>query len=160
MAITDHLLRPLAAGIFVVGGFDAVRQPGARAEKAEKFAASLGPSTGLTGEQLVRINGAVHVAAGLALATGRLPRPAAAVLAASLVPTTLAGHRFWEETTPDAKKMQRTQFLKNLSILGGLLSIATNTGGRPSIPWRARRAITSAVDTSVDTVHKLIPASD
>ena len=44
-----------------------------------------------------RINGAVQVAAGLMLATGRFPRLSSALLAGSLVPTTLAGHRFWEE---------------------------------------------------------------
>ena len=43
------------------------------------------------------------------------------MLAASLVPTTLAGHRFWEETDPQAKAMQRLQFAKNTSVLGGLL---------------------------------------
>ena len=51
---------------------------------------------------LVRINAVAQIAAGLALATGRAPRLSAAVLAASLVPTTAAGHRFWEESDPDA----------------------------------------------------------
>lgn len=159
MALTDFLLRPLAAGIFVLGGIDSVRNPGPRTARAQKITGPIKQSTGLDDEQLVRINGGVQVVAGLALATGRLPRPAAAVLAASLVPTTLAGHRFWEERAPDAKRMQRLQFLKNLSILGGLISIATNTGGRPSIPWRARRALGSAVDSSVDTVQRLVPTN-
>ena len=79
------------------------------------------------------------------------------MLAATLVPTTLAGYRFWEERDPSVKAAQRVQFLKDLSVLGGLLSIATNTGGRPSLPWRARRAVGSAVGTSVDTVGRLIP---
>ena len=64
---------------------------------------------------LVRINGAEQVVAGLALATGRLPRISAAVLAASLVPTTAAGHRFWEESDPQQKANQKIHFFKNVS---------------------------------------------
>jgi hypothetical protein len=73
---------------------------------------------------------------------GRLPRVSAAARAASLVPTTLAGHRFWEEHEPGRRKTQRIAFLKNVSMLGGLVLAATDTGGRPSLSWRARRATT------------------
>ena len=55
---------------------------------------------------------------------------------------------------------QMNHFLKNLSILGGLLSMATNTGGRPSLPWKARRAVGNAVEASVDTVARLIPTTN
>ena len=51
-------------------------------------------------QTLVRVNAAVQIAAAAALATNRAPRLSSTVLAASLVPTTLAGHRFWEETDP------------------------------------------------------------
>ena len=37
----------------------------------------------------------------------------------------MAGHRFWEEESPQTKAMQRTHFLKNLAILGGLIVTAT-----------------------------------
>jgi uncharacterized membrane protein YphA (DoxX/SURF4 family) len=47
------------------------------------------------------------------------------VLAGTLVPTTLAGHRFWEELDEDARNMQMAQFAKNLGLLGGLLLVAT-----------------------------------
>jgi uncharacterized membrane protein YphA (DoxX/SURF4 family) len=87
----------------------------------------------------VRINGIVQVGAGVALAVGRCPRVAALALAASLVPTTLAGHRFWEEAEGADRTRQRIHFLKNVSMLGGLLLAADDTGGRPSIPWRIRR---------------------
>jgi len=159
MALTDFLARPLAAGIFVLGGLDSVRHPAKKVVAAEKVTASIATSTGLSAEQLVQINGGVQVAAGLALATGKFARPSALILAATLVPTTLAGHRFWEEREPGAKAMQRIHFLKNLSILGGLLSMATTPGGRPSLPWKARRAVGSAVEASVDTVARLIPTT-
>ena len=56
---------------------------------------------------------------------GIVPRLSAGLLASSLIPTTLAGHRFWVETDASAHKTQRMQFLKNLAILGGLLLIVS-----------------------------------
>jgi uncharacterized membrane protein YphA (DoxX/SURF4 family) len=44
-----------------------------------------------------------------------------------LVPTTLAGHRFWAEEDPQAKSMQRIQFLKNLAMFGGLLLVVSGS---------------------------------
>jgi putative oxidoreductase len=66
----------------------------------------------------------VHVAAGGMLAAGILPRLAALTLAGSLVPTTFGGHRFWEIEDPMQRAQQRTHFLKNTAILGGLLIAA------------------------------------
>ena len=73
----------------------------------------------------VRINGAVQVVAGTMLAMNRLPRVAALMLAGSLIPTTLAGHRFWAEPDPSGRAAQRTQFLKNAAMLGGLLVVVS-----------------------------------
>ena len=69
-----------------------------------------------------------------------MPRISSTVLAATLVPTTAAGHRFWEEKEPATKKAQRVQFFKNASIMGGLLLAAVDTEGKPGLAWRARRA--------------------
>jgi putative oxidoreductase len=96
----------------------------------------------------VRIHAATQLVAALGLATGKAPRLSSAVLAGSLVPTTLAGHRFWEESDPTAKKMQRIQFLKNLSLLGGLLIAAGDTNGKPGVAWRARHAAQDARRTA------------
>ena len=58
--------------------------------------------------------------AALALATGRAPRLAPLALAASLVPTTVAGHAFWDETDPAAKKAQHAcSSSRTSSMLGG-----------------------------------------
>ena len=70
---------------------------------------------------LVQANAAVMVAGGTLLAAGKLPRLSALALAASLVPTTLAGHSYWTVEDPVARKTQRIQFHKNLAMLGGLL---------------------------------------
>ena len=72
---------------------------------------------------LVRVNGAVQVGAGLALAVGYAPRAAATLLGGSLVLTTLAGHRFWEERDGTARAQQTIHFLKNAAMLGGLLAV-------------------------------------
>src|SRR3954451_10277041 len=90
-------------------------------------------------EKLVRVNAATQLVGGLALATGRFPRLSALALAGSLVPTTYVGHPFWSEDDGAAKRTQQTQFFKNLSMLGGLLLAAADTGGRESIPHAAGR---------------------
>ena len=66
------------------------------------------------------------------------------MLAATLVPTTAAGHRFWEESDPAARAQQRVHFFKNVSMLGGLLIAAGDTDGKPGVAWRARRAAKDA----------------
>ena|SRR5689334_20876648 len=119
------LARPLMAGIFVSGGLDAFRNPEPKAPKAEAVAPHIAAPLGLPEDTvtLVRINGAAQVVAGTLLALGRFPRLSALVLAASLVPTTLAGHRFWDEPDPRTQAQQRIHFLKNMAMLGGLLLV-------------------------------------
>ena len=147
MTLVRLAARPLLASMFLVGGLDAVRTAGKKADAAEPVTDRITPLIRKVVPQLpedpatlVRINGGVQVAAALALATGKLPRISGAVLAATLVPTTAAGHRFWEETDPAAKKAQRIHFFKNCSMLGGLLLAAVDTEGKPGLAWRARRA--------------------
>jgi uncharacterized membrane protein YphA (DoxX/SURF4 family) len=72
----------------------------------------------------VRLNAAVHLGAGVLLAAGVMSRLAALTLAVSMVPTTVAGHRFWEMEDAVKRHQQRTQFLKNSAIFGGLLVVA------------------------------------
>jgi len=148
MAIVRALARPLLASMFLVGGLDAVRNPDPKVPAAEKVAGELTdqlPGVSST-RQLVRLDGAVKVTAGGLLALGRLPRLSAAALAASLVPTTLAGHRFWTETDPSKKSAQQIHFFKNLSMMGGLILAAVDTSGKPSWGWRARHAVEAAKD--------------
>ncbi len=149
MTITRLLARPMLASIFVVGGVNALRNSEAHAAKAKPVTDRIVPVAQKAVPQapiptdpqtLVRINAGAQLLAAAALATGRAPRLSATVLAASLVPTTFAGHRFWEESDPQAKNMQRLQFAKNASVLGGLLLAGVDTEGKPGLAWRARRA--------------------
>jgi putative oxidoreductase len=155
VTIAEAIARPLLAGVFIYGGIEAIRRPAPKAEVAEPVLAQLSSATGLDQERLVRINGVAQVAAGACLALGILPRPAAVVLAASIVPTTLAGHRFWSQDDAAATRNHRIHFLKNGAVLGGLIFAATSTGGRPSIPWRARKAVEHAVETTGEAIESL-----
>ncbi len=143
--------------MFVSGGVDQLRRPESKVAQADKVAATVARTLHLPEDPvtLVRINGAVQVGAASLLAMGKLPRLSAAALAASLVPTTLAGHRFWEEHEPGRRSMQRTSFLKNVSMLGGLVLAATDLEGRPSLGWRARRATKKASRRIGATSHRM-----
>jgi uncharacterized membrane protein YphA (DoxX/SURF4 family) len=153
MTITRLIARPMLASVFVVGGVNALRNAEAQAAKAKPVAdrivplaqkAAPGAPVPTDTVTLVRINAVAQLGAAAALATGRAPRLAASVLAASLVPTTLAGHRFWEESDKTARNQQRIHFVKNVSVLGGLLLAGADTEGKPGVAWRARRAAADA----------------
>ncbi len=88
-------------------------------------------------EKLVRINGAVMVGAGTLMALGKFRRLAAVALIGSIIPTTCAEYRFWEEEDEAARARKRNHFLKNLGLLGGLILEAFDTEGAPSLRWRA-----------------------
>ena len=142
MALSRRIARPLLASIFVVGGWDALVHPAGKAKKAEAVSEPLSESVGVDrvdAETLVRINGAVQVGAGVLLAVGKFRRLAALALIGSIIPTTYAGHRFWEESDPSTRAQQKVHFLKNLGLLGGLILAAFDTEGEPSLGWRAKR---------------------
>lgn len=152
MSIVRAIARPMLASMFVIGGLDSLRRPDPKVPAAEKVVGGVTDKLPMISDtrQAVQANGAVQVAAGGLLALGRLPRLSALALAGSLVPTTLAGHRFWSETDPGKRSMQRVHFVKNVSMLGGLLLAAVDTSGKPSIAWRARHAIAAAQDSVND----------
>lgn len=142
--IVRRLARPMLAAIFIKGGVDTLLNPEPRVQKAtpllEKAAPSLPEQVPSEPHQLVQLDAGVKIAAGSLLAINRLPRLASLALAATLVPTTVAGHPFWEKSDPAEKQADQQQFLKNVSILGGLILAAVDTGGKPSLGWRGRRA--------------------
>jgi putative oxidoreductase len=162
MTISRRAARPMLAAVFISGGIETLRNPAPRVKMAESVAPPVGRALGLPSdtEQLVKINAAVQIAAGLLLAIGRLPRLAATALAGSMIPTTLAGHRFWEETEPAKRAQQQIHFFKNLGLLGGLILAALDTEGAPSISWRARRAARRAghaVAEAVSDTYQALP---
>lgn len=144
MALVRAVARPMLASIFIVQGFETFRRPERVAARAEPVVRPLADRLSFVPdktEEAVRINGAVQLVAGTMLALGRWPRLAAFALAATLVPTTLAGHRFWEAEDEQERRQQRIHFLKNVSMLGGLLIASADTAGSPSLAWRSRHAV-------------------
>jgi uncharacterized membrane protein YphA (DoxX/SURF4 family) len=120
-AIGDALL----AWVFVNTGHHTLRNP----SRAAAIAAPLldrvhARIPAADPETVVRINAGIQLAAGTMLAIGVGRRLAAVALAASLIPTTLAGHAFWRHTDPPQRTAQRIHFDKNLAILGGLTLLA------------------------------------
>ncbi|GGX90340.1 hypothetical protein GCM10010358_50390 [Streptomyces minutiscleroticus] len=141
MSLLRVIGRPMLASMFITGGLHSLRDPKSVAPAAEPVVRPITERVQVLPdgtEQLVRLNGTVQVGAGVLLAFGRAPRLAALALAATTVPTTLAAHRFWEEEDPGARAQQRIHFFKNMSMLGGLLIAADDTGGAPSLLWRTR----------------------
>jgi uncharacterized membrane protein YphA (DoxX/SURF4 family) len=150
--ILRRLARPLLASTFIFGGINALRHASDHAKVVGPF---LDQTVGRLDDvlpdviprdhvTLVKIDGAVKVGAGLALATGRAPRLASLLLFGSLVPTTMARHAFWEIQDPAQRQHEMVHFFTNAGLGGGLLIAAADTGGRPSLGWRARRAAKKA----------------
>jgi putative oxidoreductase len=118
--------RLLTGSTYVLLGFDALRDPGARVDQAAPVLAAIRKGVPLPedDELVVRANAGVQVLCGSLLALGIAPRLSALALAGSLVPTTLAGHSYWALEDPAARKIQRIQFHKNMAMIGGLLFAA------------------------------------
>src|SRR4051794_11320697 len=134
--------RAMLAAIFLTEGLAAVRDPKRLVDRAKPVTdriSSLHPAIPSDTATLVRVNGAVQVVGGALLATGVATTPAALALAASLVPTTLAGHPFWQHDDPAERRQQRINLLKNAGLVGGLLFAALDNEGRPGLRWRAAR---------------------
>lgn len=140
MTLVRRIARPMLSAVFVVEGFGAIQHPSKKLPKAAPFLDKVGPMLHLPDdpELLVRLNGIAQVAGGLMLATGKLPRVGAVLIVGSMVPTTIAGHAFWEIEDPVQRRAQLTQFLKNVGLIGGALLAAVDTAGKPGVAWRAR----------------------
>lgn len=137
-----RIARPLLAAVFVNSGVDALRNPEPRAKLATGMVHAAAERFGTPDDPLLaaRINGGVMVAGGLGLASGVAPRVSAVALAGSLVPTTLAGHSFWEYPKEE-RSAQRTQFLKNAGLLAGLLLTVDTPYAHERAARKTRKAV-------------------
>ena len=151
----------MLASIFVISGVRVLMDPDSKVPAAKRVTDKVGPQIAKIDSRiphdarsLVRAKAAADVVAGVLLASGKATRPAAAVLAANLVPTTFAGHPFWTLPKPE-RTQHETHFLKNVAMLGGLLLAAADTEGKPSIGYltshavgRSQRSVKRAVRTA------------
>ena len=142
-----RIARPLLSVAFIGQGVDALRNPKPAADAARpaldgmrQLPDPIGPNVPTNAETFARANAAVQIGGGLLLATGKLPRLASAALAFTVIPGSVGGHMFWNESDPHRKADERRAFMTDLSLLGGLIIAAVDTEGKPSLGWRGRRA--------------------
>ncbi len=144
----------MLAAAFVSQGMEALRSPINAGEAArptveglQKLPGPVSANVPSDPEVFAKLTAAVQIGGGLLLAGGRVPRVAAAMLAAT-VPAGLGAHMFWSETDPARRARQRRDFMVDVSLLGGLIIASADTAGKPSLSWRGRRAakvVTSGV---------------
>ena len=130
MTLLRAAARTMLASYFVASGIRAVRNPDPLVPAAEPVVDKIVPlAKQYAPDQiasripedtatLVRVDGALQIVGGLALATGKGRRLGAYLLAGSLVPNTIAKHPFWSRTDPEERADDRNAFLKNVSLLG------------------------------------------
>ena len=114
--------------IFVISGFG----------KITGFAGTAGymASKGMPMPEVLLVGAiAVELVGGLMLVAGWKARWAAAAIFAFLIPTTLVFHNPMGVTGPEAQN-QMIQFLKNLSIMGGMLLVLAFGPGAWSVDRR------------------------
>jgi len=86
---------------------------------------------------------AIEVGGGLMLITGIQARLAAIVIALFLIPVTIVFHAFWSADAANFQG-QLTHFLKNVSILGGMLMVIERERSS-AVAGAVRRAAKAAI---------------
>lgn len=133
MNIVRAIARPMLSGIFVYGGLGHFQGLDYHVEAGkpvlDPLRKTIKDATGIDvpAKLFVEAQGAVMTGAGALFALGLFPRLTGTALAATMLPTTFAGHAFWKETDPHAKEAQQIQFFKNLGLAGGALLAAAST---------------------------------
>ncbi|HAB03228.1 MAG TPA: hypothetical protein DCE25_09990 [Pseudomonas sp.] len=122
------LARLLLMVLFVLSGW----------AKLTSFEATVGYMTSL-GAPAPMLAAAIAVLmefiVGILLVLGFYTRPLALIFALFVLGTALLGHQYWNMVDPE-RAANMTQFLKNLSICGGLLALAVSGPGRFSLDRR------------------------
>ena len=161
MDLLRAVARPLLAASFVVDGIDAIARPKRHVEKMRKVTPTLErvgvpPVMDSDAALATRALGAVSVAAGVGLATGRAPRTSAAVLAAINVPLAVVNHPVWAVKGKEARLDAVSGLLRRGALGAGLLLASVDRAGRPSLAWRAanKREHRQAIQAAKDAVRQ------
>ncbi len=140
MNLIRLIARPLLAAPFIADGISAVAEPDTHVERVRAFDPALERvGIHLSDDQLrvaSRVLGAVTVTAGLAFATGKFHRPAAAVLASTALPIAVANAPIWEAKDSTQRRSMTRDLTRSLALFGGLLIASTDRVGLPSASWR------------------------
>jgi putative oxidoreductase len=139
--VLRRLARPMLGATFVTAGVDGLRD----SDQRERAARSLGVGDPRVTTRLVA---GTQIGAGALLVLGRFPRLASLALAATVVPEALTAHAFWQQDDKQDRQSQRALFVRDVGLLGGLLVSVADTGGRESMPHRARRTARKATKSA------------
>jgi putative oxidoreductase len=122
--------RILLGGIFLLSGYGKLMGLAA-------FAASLEKNGVPYASVMAPIGASVEFFGGVAVVFGIEVRYAALLMIGFVITATLISHRFWEFQDA-ARQMQKTQFSKNVAILGGFVLLLAAGGGRLALErlWR------------------------
>lgn len=142
MDLIRTVARPALASMFIWGGQNGVKNADYLVPAVQPLELQRRFRLPFDDKQLVVYSHYVMIGAGGLLAIGKFPRLASAALISVLIPTTIAGHRYWEVKDDQGERLQQQiAFYKNVSMIGGLLLATVDTGGRAS---RARQLKTAA----------------
>ena len=149
-----RLAQPMIASLFIAQSWDALRHPQphveASQEKVDRVAAAagIGPVSPRQLTAVVRTHAAVTLVLGARVALGRTPRTSATLLALATAPVVSL---YMPENMEEAKDPDVSgPFLQRLAALGGLVMIANDRGGKPSLGWRVGQAKDHMKDNIVD----------
>ncbi|GLE52612.1 DoxX family protein [Mycobacterium montefiorense] len=158
-----RIARPLLSVAFIGQGVESLLNPKSAAEAAapavdglQALPDQVARSMPDDPQTFAQVTAAVQIGGGLLLATGKLPRLASAVLAVTVLPANFGNYSFWTEADPERKAALRRDFLKDLSLVGGLVIASADTAGKPSLGWRGRRA----AERLSERVSSALPGSD
>ncbi|WAJ42941.1 DoxX family membrane protein [Mycobacterium sp. Aquia_216] len=161
--VIRKIARPLLSVAFIGQGVESLLNPKSAAEAAapavdglQALPDQVSRNIPTDPQTFAQITAGVQIGGGLLLATGKLPRVASAVLALTVLPANFGTYSFWNETDPERKAELRRGFLKDLSLVGGLLIASADTAGKPSLGWRGRRA----AERLSERVSSALPGSD
>jgi putative oxidoreductase len=127
-----HLLGRVALGaIFVKSGLQKLMTLSA-------FAASLAGRGIPASSTWAAIGATVECVGGILIVTGFRTREASLLMVLFVIVATAISHRYWEYAEA-ARRLQESQFFKNLSIIGGFLLLHVAGAGRFSLDGWFRR---------------------
>jgi putative oxidoreductase len=130
--------RILLSQIFILAAISKIADPAAAKHYME--------SAGMPAASLLLVGAIVcELTGGLSVLLGFQSRWGALLLIVFLVPTTLIFHHFWD-LADAARNIQKTNFMKNLAILGGLtlVSVCGSVGVSVDAWLRGRTAPAAA----------------
>lgn len=163
MNILRAVARPLLAAPFVVSGIDALVRPSGHRERAKLFTPLLERAGIELSDRAVdrsaRLLGLTTIVSGTCLASGKLPRISAGVLAGVQVPISLANNPVWSKRGSERMEAVSSLIVQG-AILGGLLVASVDRVGKPSLSWRhanakAQRAEIREISTALENKYSL-----